>query len=153
MGASGWEYIEPFDTDLATTLANLRQRVFEEDDYFWHDSLPKPATLAELDTMDMFEGEPDFDDPEFQILIEMRFAGTHSVLDALSVGSGGDISIMTPARVAALVGSPQPSRAEFDRVPEARKVEALRGGLGACVPLHDESGAMTEVAFWGISGD
>jgi hypothetical protein len=51
MGASGWDYIEPFDTDLATTLANLRKRVFEEDGYFWFESIPKPATLAELDAL------------------------------------------------------------------------------------------------------
>jgi hypothetical protein len=159
MGASGWDYIEPFDTDLATTLANLRKRVFEEDGYFWFESIPKPATLAELDALlqqdedDLFDGELDFDSPEFQQLMDLATTGTHSVLDARGVGGRGSIRIVPPAAVEALFGSPQPSRADFERAPEGQRMDVLGDYTGACVQLHDATGAVTEVGFWGISGD
>jgi hypothetical protein len=159
MGASGWDYIEPFDTDLATTLANLRRRVFDEGDYFWFDSISKPGTLAEFDGLfaelnSMSPDGVDLEDPRIIELADIASSGTHSVLDAPTVGGrDGDIRIVPVAQVEALFGSSQPSRADFERLPERQRIEALSDCIGACVQLHDESGAVTEVAFWGISGD
>lgn len=92
MGASGWDYIEPFDTDLATTLANLRRRVFDEGDYFWFDSIPKPATFAELEGLfaeiaALTPDEIDYEDPRIIQLADIASSGTHSILDMSAVGA------------------------------------------------------------------
>ncbi|MEY9927925.1 hypothetical protein ABH926_002559 [Catenulispora sp. GP43] len=158
MGASGWDYIEPFDTDLATTLANLRRRVFDEDDYFWFDSIPKPATFAELEALfaeiaALELGENDYDDPRIIELTDIASSGTHSILDAGGIGSRGGIRVVPAEQAEAVFGSPQPSRADFERMTMNQQIDVLNGSIGACVQLHDDSGAVTEVAFWGISGD
>lgn len=159
MGASAWDYIEPFDTDLATTLANLRQRTFAEGHYHWPASNPEPATLAEMDalfteiTKTLSPGEIDYDDPRVLMLVNIATSGTHSVLDLRSVGDRGSIIPLPEGEAEALFGTPEPTRADFDRVGDGKWIEVEGSWSGVCVPLHDASGAVTEVAFWGISGD
>lgn len=158
MGASGWDYIEPFDTDLATTLANLRRRVFDEGDYFWFDSIPKPATFAELEGLfaeiaALTPDEIDYEDPRIIQLADIASSGTHSILDMSAVGARGPITSLPAGEAEALFSTAQPTRADFDRVGEGRWVEVEGRWSGACVQLHDDSGTATEVAFWGVSGD
>jgi hypothetical protein len=162
MGASGWDYIEPFDTDLATTLANLRRRVFDEGAFVWYDAIPRPARIADLDALfdeigEMSEdlsGSPfDAADPRSITMIDLAACGTHSILDVRTVGPRGDVQVMPEVRVVELFGSAQPSRADFERVADRVFDEIEDSWNGLCVVLHDETGTRTEVAFWGISGD
>ena len=158
MGASGWDYIEPFDTDLTTTLANLRRRVFVDDDYFWFDSIPKPATFDELEALfaeiaALTPDEIDYEDPRMILLADIASSGTHSILDMDAVGAGGPIKPLPAGEAEALFGTARPTRADFDRVGEGRWAEVESRWTGVCVQLHDDSGAITEVAFWGSSGD
>lgn len=154
MGASGWDYVQPFDTDLATTLTNLRRRVFEEEDFSWYDSIPKPATLADLDALladDPMDGEPDFDSPAFQQLIDVAITGTHSILDARTLGPRGDIQPLTEQQALQLFGTCSPTAAVFEET-DLNEMSA-QGWTGYCVRLHDDSGAVTAIGFWGASGD
>jgi hypothetical protein len=150
MGASGWDYIQPFDTDLQTTLNALRRRVFDEGEYFWFDSVPRPATLAELDAM--FADEPDFEGPDFDTLIDVAATGTHSILDVRTVGPRGHIQQLNEADTAALFGTATPSTEDFQRA-DLYRVASGRWSGGFCVALHDPRGNVAAVGFWGISGD
>ena len=157
MGASGWDYVQPFDTDLATTFAALRQRIFTEGHYFWFDSIARPATLADLDAlcaddpMDMFDGEPDFDSPEFHTRIDIATAGTHSILDVHTVGRRADVEPLTAQETLELFGTCSPTTAIFEAADLHQMLPEKWGGF--CVELHDSSGAVEAIAFWGCSGD
>jgi hypothetical protein len=159
MGASEWDYVEPFDTDLPTTLANLRRRVFDGRDYFWHESIPRPGTLADLDGLfteiieTLSPGEIDYDDPRIIQLADIASSGTHSILDMRTVGDRGPITVLPRGEAEALFGAAKPSRADLERVGKGKWIEIESRWTGVCVPLHDESGTVTEVAFWGCSGD
>ncbi|WP_433209297.1 hypothetical protein ACQP00_44900 [Dactylosporangium sp. CS-047395] len=74
MGASGWDYVVPFDEDVAGALRRLRAEVFASGDYYWlyEGERPRPGTEREL-----WADE------------EIRHCMTHSVLDVFEVGTGG----------------------------------------------------------------
>src|SRR5882724_9731460 len=65
MGASGWHYFVPYDTDVSRALAKLREDVFKRGDYYCP-SKKKPKSIEEL--------------------IELcEESGTHSILDVTRV--------------------------------------------------------------------
>ena len=143
-------YIQPFDTDLQTTLDALRRRVFDENDYFWFDSVPRPATLAELDAM--FTDEPDFESPEFDILVDVVTSGTHSILDARTAGPRGDIQPLNEMEAVALFGIARPCGKDFERVDLGQHTPDRWNG-GSCIALYDPQGSVTSIGFWGATGD
>ena len=57
MGASGWEYIVPYQHDLAAALADLRRYVFERGDYISpaNFGLPAPPDLEALTDEEYWE--------------------------------------------------------------------------------------------------
>jgi hypothetical protein len=150
MGDSGWDYIQAFEVDLSTTMDALRRRVFDEGDYFWFDEVPRPATLAELDAL--FTEEPDFEDPDFDLVIDITTSGTHSILDVRTMGGRFGIRPLTGAEAEALFGTATPHAQEFERA-DIGGFAADRRGAGYCVALHDALGNVEAVGFWGISGD
>src|SRR4051812_15279752 len=150
MGASGWDYTQPFDTDLQTTLNALRRRVFDEGTYFWFDSVPRPASLAELD--EMFSSEPDFESPDFETLLDVVGSGTHSILDVRTVGPRGDVQPLNEADTVALFSTTTPSSQDFGCV-DLYRLTSGRWSGGFCVALHTPGGDVEAVGFWGISGD
>lgn len=152
MGASGWEYIQPFESDVQTTLAALRQRIFTGGDYAWYDSFARPATLADWDAM--CAAEPDFEDPGFEDLMDIVGSGTASILDVHTVGSGQgkDIEPAAAADILMLFGTATPTRADFDRA-DLYKVVPEKWNGGYYVNLHDAAGAVEAIGFWGASGD
>lgn len=152
MGASGWEYIQPFVTDVTATLAALRQRIFDEGDYFWYDSLARPATLADWDAM--CASKPDDDDPDFETLMEVVASGTASILDVHTVGRGMnyDVEPVSDGDALTLFGTVTPTRADFESADLGTVVpDKWNGGFYA--NLYDAAGSVEAVGFWGASGD
>ena len=78
MGASGWEYVVPYQRDLGAALDSLRREVFAAGDYVKPSSygdvfdLPDPSSVDDLTEQDRYW--------EF-----MGTSGTHSIIDVLSV--------------------------------------------------------------------
>src|SRR5258706_14027963 len=112
MGASGWEYVVPYQRDLGAALDSLRREVFAAGDYVKPSSycdvfdLPDPSSVDDLTEQDRYG--------EF-----MGTSGTHSIIDVLSVIAadfdGDDFRTIRPladAEGAELFGAAQPGRAE-----------------------------------------
>ncbi|WP_250007419.1 hypothetical protein [Actinoplanes sp. M2I2] len=141
MGKSGWEYVTPYDEDLAVVLGRLRQEVFERGRYHWPAGLDRPADLDQLDD-------------------EWPAAeGTHSVLDvdyvidAADEDSGGALRPLGDAGLERFFGTVRPSVADFERTTDSR----FKGGLpavwcGYAATLFD-GGRPSAVGIWGFSGD
>jgi hypothetical protein len=154
MGASDWHYVAPYHGNVAASLRELQERVFQERDYSWWDEFgdwePVPASLDEL-----WDRESGWD------------SGTHSILDIREgIGAGRadspdfQIRALAPDKVEALFGTGRPSRADFEAVARDRdhpRYHPFYGAVtmrwtGVYVLLYEDD-KPTEVGFWGYSGD
>lgn len=164
MGASGWSYRVPYQTDVQAALDSLRADVFARGVYEkpWEmfpemrgdlaDEIESygadPASVARLRA-----GEPPASIDE---AIEWSTTeGTHSVLDTPTVGSSPEFGVLTavdPARLAEIVGSTEP---------DAEALWAARDDLDELVEERWEGyyavgyngGAPSTIVFFGVSGD
>ncbi len=155
MGASGWQYIEPYGGDLVAALGALHQREFH-------------LLVAQGDAVDEESGEPLASIEELWEQEYFEEEGTHSVVDVRRIIAAdeyddfGTVRPLTDDECRELFGTARPTRADFRRAQEeyARRPPHDGDGLWGmdrwsawCTPLHDDRGAAAEVAFWGISGD
>ena len=150
LGASGWEYVVPYQADMAEALGSLRRRVFAEGSFVNPSEIgfPAPESVDDLVT-----------EPYWEF---MGTSGTHSILDVLTVTAADDeaqptatIRPLTPLESQELFGTPRPSRADFGRASDSGQLhEYVHGGRGTgrAVVLWGE-GAPAGIAFWGYSGD
>jgi hypothetical protein len=155
MGASGWEYVVPYKSDLGAALDALRQEVFASGDYlkpsFYGDvfDLPEPASADDL-----------FEQEQYQEF--MGTSGTHSIIDVPSVmpaGADDDefgaIRPLSESECVELFGAAQPSRADYERLAGSERLyDHVTGGrwTGRAAVLWAD-GSQSEIVFWGISGD
>jgi hypothetical protein len=155
MGASGWEYVVPYQQDLGAALDALRRTVFEAGDYlkpsYYGDvfDLPDPAILEDLVEQEQYG--------EF-----MGTSGTHSIIDVLTVipadSAGNDFGAIRPltdAECAELFGAAQPARADYEPMAGSQRLhDYVTGGswTGRAAVLWAD-GAPAEIVFWGYSGD
>jgi hypothetical protein len=154
MGASGWEYVVPYQQNLGAALDALRQQVFASGDYikpsFYGDlfDLPDPASLEDLLGQKRYW--------EF-----MGTSGTHSVIDVHAVVPAdandefGAIRALSDEECAELFGTAQPGRADYDALSNSERLyEYVTGGrwTGRATVLWADA-SPSEIAFWGISGD
>jgi hypothetical protein len=157
MGASGWEYVVPYQNDLGTALDVLRHEVFASGDWLKPDyygdvfDLPEPSSVDDL-TRDQRYWE------------FMGTSGTHSIIDIQTVvpaDFAGDaeeefctIRPLLDKEYVALFGVAQPTRAGFDALDSSAKHDYVTGGrwTGRAAVLWD-AGVPAEIAFWGYSGD
>jgi hypothetical protein len=142
MGASGWDYLVPYDGGVAATLKRLRADVFAAGDYYWPDSRnrPKPATEEEL-----WADE------------NVRESMTHSILDIFAVGTGdpdgertfGRTFEVTEAECAAVFGTPHPTANDL-----GADLELLLAGrgVGRHLIVHGADGP-AQILFFGATGD
>ncbi|NEC88985.1 hypothetical protein [Streptomyces sp. SID12501] len=125
MGASGWDYVTPFDGSVERALENLHAQVFQED--YGDDDTYK--TLEELYADEEFMGEE----------------GTHSILDIDRVvhttkppSEGraedfGTLRPLAPDRIAHHFGIDRPTSEQF----QARLDEAYGAKGGHVDPRRD----------------
>jgi len=154
MGASGWEYVVPYQPDLGAALDALRHRVFASGEYlkpsFYGDvfDLPEPASVEDLLEQEQYW--------EF-----MGTSGTHSIIDvpaavpADAEDAFGAIRPLSDAECAELFGVTQPGRADYELLASSERLhDYVTGGRWtrrAAVLWADD--APSEILFWGISGD
>jgi hypothetical protein len=154
MGASGWEYVVPYQPDLGAALDALRHQVFVSGEYlkpsFYGEvfDLPEPASVEDLLEQEQYQ--------EF-----MGTSGTHSIIDVQAVvpADAGDefgaIRPLSDAECAELFGDAQPSRADYESLANSERLyDHVTGGRWtgrAAVLWADDS--PSEIVFWGISGD
>jgi hypothetical protein len=146
VGASGWSYVVTYEGDPAAELAALRETAFAEDDLFWYDDDdprgPKPATLAELDSLRETE--------------EYWEVGAHSILDMDRIIASGDedhdgtVRQLPESEAQELFGTTTPTREQFEQVEE--RIPDIRRWSGRYQLLYSDD-KPTEIAFWGFSGD
>jgi hypothetical protein len=147
MGASGWQYRTKFTGDASASLHALRQRVFDDHDYYLYQedeaAGPQwPATMAEL-----FADE------------DVQESGTHSILDVDTVtGPGeqddfGTVRLLSPREVRAAFGTDQPTIAQFDALASTHALPDQAPRWSGVAALLYTDGQPTEIAFWGCSGD
>jgi hypothetical protein len=150
MGASGWEYLVPYQADLQAALDDLRRQVFHSGDYIspvtWGLTAPKSVeALAQQKYYWQFMGEN----------------GTHSIIDVLNVVpyEMGEqelrtVCAFTDEEYEDYFGSTRPTHADWDRFrgdPLFDEYVAGRWTGRAMVLWADD--APSEIAFWGYSGD
>lgn len=155
MGASGWEYVVPYQQDLGAALDALRRDVFAAGDYVKPSAygdvfdLPDPASVDDLTEQEQYW--------EF-----MGTSGTHSIIDVLTVTpadfDGDDFGTIRPlsdAECSELFGTAQPGRTDYEPLAGTERLhDYVTGGrwTGRAAVLWD-NGAPAEVVFWGYSED
>lgn len=153
MGASGWEYVVPYQRDLGAALTALRHQVFEQSDYLKPDyaeefGVPDPDSVADLDQ-----------EPYWEF---MGTCGTHSILDVRTVNPAesdpeefGTITPLSESEYVELFGVARPGRAEYTPLANSERLhDYITGGrwTGRAAVLWD-NGTPAEIVFWGYSGD
>ena len=155
MGASGWEYVVPYQHDLGAALGALRRAVFASGDYIKphlvdaaFGDLPGPGSVDDL----MQEQYGEF----------MGTCGTHSIIDVRVVVPAdytgeefGAIRPLSPVECIELFGRTQPGHADFTALSDSERLhDFVTGGrwTGRAVVLWAD-GMPAEIAFWGYSGD
>jgi hypothetical protein len=155
MGASGWDYVVPYQEDLGAALDALRRQVFASGDYLKPGYYGDVFDLPEPDSVDdLFEQE--------QYREFMGTSGTHSIIDVASVVPAdfageefGTIRPLSDGEYVELFGVTQPGRADYTPLAGSERLhEYVTGGrwTGRAAVLWAD-GAPAEIAFWGYSGD
>ena len=153
MGASSWNYIVPFQKDIAQALADLQRRVFDEGEYYRSDDYD----------IDYSSLEALFAARESDVFWDV---GTHSILDIDQIietgrpDEPGAIRALSSDETRALLGGEQPTRADLERaynVPVEMGCDTpIESGYprwsGRFTILYRD-GVPDELAFWGYSGD
>lgn len=149
MGASGWDYIVPYEDSLTEALERLRHRIFIDHDYISPSDvgLPSPQCVADLSMLEIFE--------EF-----MGTHGTHSIIDIANGISNdplqkeGTIRPLAESEAKLIFGSARPTRADYDSASRGAVNHAVTGGrwTGRSLVLWNGD-KPSEIAFWGYSGD
>src|SRR5258706_8725933 len=136
MGASGWAYFFPYQTDIESALQELKEQVFEQGQYYNPvQSEPEPQTIEEL----------------IQIC---DLEGTHSILDMTSVSTRPDfgvVSSLTTQEYMDIFQTGTPTREMIER--EAARLQTLRDGWQGVYVLAHKDGVPAEIFFAGFSGD
>jgi hypothetical protein len=141
MGASGWEYVVPYQQDIGAALDALRREVFAAGDFVKPSSygdvfdLPEPGSVNDLTEQEQYW--------EF-----MGTSGTHSIIDVLSVvpaGFDGDdfgtIRLLSDAECAELYGAAQPGRADYESLAGTQRLHGYvsGGSWTSCRALGERS--------------
>ncbi|MFC1436473.1 hypothetical protein ACEZDB_38150 [Streptacidiphilus sp. N1-3] len=159
MGASAWDYIEPYAGDIAAALAAVRQREFERlfvQGTTWDELQPPERPFTSVDDLDELWQDEIFGSE-----------GTHTIVDVWEVidteGYDDDhtVRLLSDRESVEMFGTAEPTRADFERAQEDYR--ARRRGSEAlwemprwsawCKPLKEGDGASATIAFWGFSGD
>jgi hypothetical protein len=132
MGAEGWSYFVPYESDVENALAKLRQQVFASGDY--RGSEMNPAT------------------PE-QAVENTEADGTASILDITRVSDSPDFCSVCPlsaAELTRLFGTTQPTRAMIEANDDL--YEDIERGQGIYIVAY-KNGKPDEYFFAGYSFD
>jgi len=159
VGASEWSYVTPFLGDVAGSLRELQEKVLRDGDYYWSDDFeeytPRPGSLEVLWASD-----------------DRWNSGTHSILDVDRVVASTDppdwrdgaaygaVRPVTEEAAVRIFGTPRSSRAQFEAAADdcasprhAELIAEVTMRWTGLYILLREGDRVTEVGFWGFSGD
>ena len=142
MGASGWNYTVPYQSDFNRALYELRAAVFADEQYHWpRRDQPRPATVGRLLADDW-----------------VQQSGTHSILDVSRVLDRGDppefgaIEVLSAADLLGRGGG-LPTRDHTDLVDQIVEEEWAPNRVARFSVLYDDAGKPDEIYVSGITGD
>lgn len=170
MAATGWSYFVPYQPDRYAAFVTLRQEVFEHGDYWWakgrgtaadlpdrprtEDELWSDETVRETGThsiLDMYKVLADDEEPNYGYL-PYPYDTFDEYMRLVKEHGNPDYGVIVP------VGEAEAYKTAGDTRLTRAHVEAINGlaryrGIGRVATLHDEYGNLTELYFWGFSGD
>jgi hypothetical protein len=166
MGASGWQYFVPYQSDIKKALNELREQVFQSGKYY------KRAPFWQYTEESEYDDAPDEDARQELIqwlrrmkamkeptTIEELFQwneedGTHSILDVKDVSDApdfGTISPLSPEELISLFGTSEPTKAMVEQ--KADEIMGLRERWQGTYVILYEDGLPNEIFITGFSGD
>ena len=166
MGASGWGYFTPYQSNIEAALQDAQQRVFESGAYgpslqFSEQMLSQiPQLKAAADSMKEVEAEmlnafgpiTSIDDLR-EAFVE---AGTHTIIDIERISLEPEIGTASPAPQAVIqevYGSPKPTHQDVDsKQGTLIEILDLRWWQATYVIVYKD-GEPNEIYFEGCSGD
>jgi hypothetical protein len=171
MGASGWRYTTPYDSDIEAALLRLQEDVFERGDYYkpweerrsYRDSiLAKPLDKLEDHERRYLRALKNFPirDENFvpssirDLLRNNAESGTHSILDIFGIADEPTFGAATPVPAEELVrvfGTTQPTVEQVESVPSDIGEDLERWHSVYFIVYKD--GQPHEIRFEGCSGD
>ncbi len=175
MGASGWSYFVPYQSDISKALKELREIVFQRGEYYHRDPFWKDMTFEEFlpPIPDLSEEERADYLAEFQALqalpeptsIETLLKwnaeeGTHSIIDIKEVAMTPDFGAVAPlsnAELKRFFGTEKPTRGMIENKGEdlllfLQKELGRSRWQGTYIVLYKEN-EPSELYFIGYSGD
>jgi hypothetical protein len=164
MGASGWNYFTPYQTDVEQALQALRKEIFEK--RLFGEGRRKPSDFDSLppEVKWAFEGVQDTDEEIIfdgfnsieELLEECAEDGTHSILDIQKTAEKPDFGVAWPAPQDMLVkvfGSNRPSHEQItEKDFELTDALELERWQAVYVIVYNNE-KPSEIYFEGISGD
>lgn len=143
MGASGWQYWVPYESDIGSALKKLRDKAFAEGDYykgFGEYRVKSPTSIEDLfEQMDK---------------LGLSTEGAHSILDMGKVGATPEFAVVAPLtedQLDALFDTTKPTRAQIEA--ERSLIRELRERWEGTYIVAYEGDTPTEILFIGFSGD
>lgn len=152
MGASGWDYVVPYQEDLSAALDDLRHQVFAAGEYLKPSEvldLPDPGSVDDLTEDELYE--------EF-----MGESGTHSIIDVFSVIPAdsidedfGTVRPLTGPECLKLFGTARPGLAKYEPLAGSERLHdyVTRGRWTGRTAVLWDNDAPARLVFWGYSGD
>jgi hypothetical protein len=146
VSATRWKYFATYQDDIEAALRQAQRAVLASGDFRWPDGLgPRPTTLEELAQA---RGREQFFEE-----------GTGSILDVDRVveadqpPSEGVVRGLAPTEIAAIFGAERPTRAGVDAAYESGLLPFDRSRWAGRWLVLFEGAQLSEIAFWGSSGD
>lgn len=178
MGASGWSYFVPYQPDISQALQDLREKVFEEGDYFSvgdlfdmvQEDLKSELEFYKQDNPEIYDEmlknvqpllEIDATQPPKtieEVLLRNQPDGTHSILDVDRITMQPDFMSVSPLPkkiILELFGTDKPTREmveTLERSDPGRICGSCERWQGIYLIIY-QNGKATEIFFSGISGD
>ncbi|GHF33428.1 hypothetical protein E5082_30685 [Streptomyces griseoluteus] len=159
MGASSWQYIEPYAGDVAAALATVRQREFERlfvHGTHWDKLQPAGRPFTSVDDLDALWEDETFGSEGTHTIIDVW-----EVIDAEAYDDSHTVRPLSDDESREIFETSEPTRGDFERAQE--RYDARHPGSEGlwdmprwsawCRPLKDADGANPVIAFWGRSGD
>ena len=182
MGASGWSYFVPYQTDISKALQDLREAVFQKGEYYlrdvsendlsFDDVSPSGLDLTEEERSDyltilqgrqsLLEERETLPKPtSIETLLQWNAEeGTHSIIDIEQVAQAPSFGVVAPLsneEIKSFFGTEKPTRTMVENKEGALTV-FLQNELGRSrwqgtyIVVYKEN-EPTEIYFTGYSGD
>lgn len=166
MGASGWQYFVPYQSDITQALYELKEQVFQSGKYYKQEPFWQNTDESE------YNDEPDEELRQELIewlrtmkamkeptTIEELFLwngedGTHSILDIKSVSAEPDFGTISPLSQEELMlffGTYEPTKAMVEQ--KAVEIMQLRKSWQGTYVIAYKDGLPNDIFITGFSGD